>query len=311
MISPRPLRRRRRANASVLKTLLVVAFLVLTATCALHLTRKILILRKPSSEPNRSLQVLDDSYPGAFVDLWPDDKNTEDYRHTLLNCIPGLDDSCQLQLEKKPGDDNPLLRVALVRPPGVLGDVFVEYVQKVLNLHAEKTHPIELVPTTGIIDANHDYSIIVRLVTLPPLLEVCDTVLKRNLTDKPSLDDLMGLVRYSIRFQCHITQRTQDTALFTVTLDRMMGFSSSTTKKLQKLFGITPHPDSKKNRVDLKDLPLVIMDRVSSASALVQSVAPAPKMISILSQIMEEEVRNNKDGSCLPLPNTVLGKSMG
>ena len=92
--------------------------------------------------------------------------------------------------------------------------------------------------------------------------------------------------------------------MYTITLDRMMGFPSSTTKRLQQFLSITPNPDTKKNRVDMKDLPLALLDRISAASALVQSIAPAQELQELVSRVMDDEVsalQDSQDDSCRPL----------
>ena len=122
------------------------------------------------------------------------------------------------------------------------------------------------------------------------------------------MNDLTNLVRNIIRSQCQITQRSKDTALLTITLDRMIAFPSSTTKRLQKFLGITPHPEAKKNRVDLKDLPLIVMDRVDAGSTLVNAVAPpvpTSTVTELFNRIVEEEVLASQEGSCRPISSLI------
>lgn len=320
-------RRQNNRNALILlwKALTCVGFVVLTVSCAVTLTARLFpshhwALQVPVvPDPALRQRLLEESYPGAFVDLWPDDTHTRDYRKTLSDCFPGYeqDDTqdCQVTLQQDDNQQTPVQRVALVRPPGLLGDVFVEFVHKVINLQAEQSYPIHLVPTTRtIIEATHNYSMIIRMATLPPLLEAADTALMLNnpTNNNLSVNELLDLVRSTIRFHCHSTQRTKDTALLTITLDRMIGFPSSTTKKLQKFLGIMPNPETKKNRVDMKELPLVVMDRVTAASELVESVAPAAELLPVVTQLVAEEVQasQNENGFCRPITSSV-GESDG
>lgn len=257
-------------------------------------------------------QKSEDEYPGAFIDLWPDDRNTEEYRDSLLNCVPGFDYGDNLHDCRVRMPEDGTVRVALARPPGRLGDIFVEIMQKSLALPAAQAsrHPIEFVPTTEIIGPDHGYSMIVRLATLPVLLEVADTALGLSEAGKTdlssfSLSDVTDGIRYAIRWQCQITQRVQDTAVLTITLDRMIGYPTSTAQKLQIFLGMKPD-ETKKSRLILNQLPFAVMQRINDGSALISTLlpsVPAEKLQKVIAQLVEAEVEASLNGSCLPFDN--------
>lgn len=258
-------------------------------------------------EENDNTIVEDDKdYPDFFVDLWPDDRLVS-FHNTLLNCIPEYEDDpkkCQVKLRKSKNDtatnnnDKLVQRIAVASPPGKLGEIFVEFVTRVVNLHKTRNPPeyeIELVPTTHVIPVsnNNEYSKIVRLATLPILLQATDLAMTAKAAilaeQKPqstttiiqpdiSIHDLMDITRQLIHWQCHQSQLVLDpdhsTALLTITLDRMMAFPSITTRKLQKFLDLEPFEKPKDNRIGGTDhFSLVVMETVNAASSLVQDLS--------------------------------------
>jgi len=139
--------------------------------------------------------------------------------------------------------------------------------------------------------------------TIPILLETADAVVAHYKSfvgnkdfdknkDNPqsstdvTVDDVLYLARQLIRWQCDITQYCQHTktALLTISLDRMMGSSSITTRNVQSFLGIhTPlensrHPTKqqiKTNRIHMDDLYQIILEIVDSASQLVMPLQQA------------------------------------
>lgn len=298
-LSPRKRRSRRQAWDSPGLLLLVAACIVIGVR---FLTAK--VLESASEESAWEDSSSEESYPGAFIDLWPDDRNTESYRNSLLNCVPGFDYKDDLHDCRVRMPENGTAMVALARPPGLLGDIFEECMKKVLKLTAAQpsTFPIQFVPTTEVIGPDHGYSMIIRMATLPVLLEAADIALGLNETGKAdlsgfSLADLVDIIRYTLRWQCHITERVQDTALLTITLDRMIGYPTSTAKKLQIFLGMKPE-DSKKSRLSLKQQPLVVMDRINTGSAFISTLfpsVPAEKLLKVVAQLLEEELEASEN----------------
>lgn len=248
-----------------------------------------------------------------IVDLWPDDghKGAEYYRSSFRDCVPTSNNEhqqstkndgsssnhCQVRVMDNQHDSNngneksnPIQRVALVHPPGKLGDVFVEYVTRILNLTDGAAHSIELVSISQLLapqqQSTRPYSKIIRMATLPILLDATDLFLAHaeaaatttnqdlaqhivNLT----LQDVLDLVRQLVRWQCHMSNLSNNTALLTITLDRMMGFSSMTTKKVQSFLGLTPASENpKQNRIAMDDITLIVTDIIDQASSAVQKM---------------------------------------
>lgn len=313
----------------------------------------------------------------AFVDLWPDDRHSTRYRRSLPSRIPVLEEE-DVEEEGEEADNNnhnnlSIQRVALVHPPGRLGDVFVEYITRVVHLQpqhetngganekdGEKTTirsksipppQIELVSTVQLMASKKEddgtkqpYTKIIRLATLPVLLEAVDILLAHPgsgpMSTAISEQDILDLVRQLVRWQCHVTNYSPlpppppkhlndqqqhdesnsnndqiDTAvlvipLLTITLDRMMGFSSMTTKKVQSFLGLPismvsssesheqPSAATKKKRpkkVDMDDLSLIVMEVVDSASSLVQEM-----MTTMMQDLHIAHTNNNTKNNVPP-----------
>ena len=259
-----------------------------------------------------------------IVDLWPDDshKGAGRYRSSLRDCIPKSSSENQQNISNKNGsssnpcqvrliddqqdssngheESNQIQRVALVHPPGKLGDIFVEYVTRVLKLSLspnddnnrdEVAHSIELVSVSQLLESQQQttrpYSKIIRMATLPILLDAADLFLAhaeaaeitanhdlaQNDNVSPTLQDVLDLVRQLARWQCHMSQHSDNTALLTITLDRMMGFSSMTTKRVQSFLGLTPASENpKQNRIAMDDITLIVTDIIDQASSAVQRI---------------------------------------
>jgi hypothetical protein len=292
----------------------------------------------------------DEAYPGVFFDLWPYDKNTEEYRDSLKNCYPEDDGTtnedqqktdCQVTLFPDNNGNTikgQLLkkRVALVRPPGRLGDVFVEFVTRVVRLHEHQDDgliQIEVIPITqqqALKNNNKDqppeYSMIIRLATLPVLLQAADialTLQEEEGDDTPpllslSMKDLMELMQYEIRWQCHMNHK-RDIAMLTITLDRFMGSPISTTQQLQMFLDLptTVLPNNKqqqsRKKINMDDLSLIVTDRVDKGSALVEELAnnknkleknTRTQQVQDLRNLVDQEVAASQGGNnCLPLPS--------
>lgn len=277
-----------------------------------------------------------------IVDLWPDDshKGATRYRSSLLECIPSIGNNkhdlsdnydkrssnhCLVRLEenehvRKDGNGNhkPIQRVAVVHPPGKLGGVFVQYVTRILNLsynvsnsRDEVAHSIELVSTSQLVGAElqskQPYNKIIRMATLPILLDATDLLLahadataastnhgEAQHKGSPKLQDVLELVRQLVRFQCHISKHSANTALLTITLDRMMGFSSMTTKRVQSFLGLTPPADNpKQNRIAMDDISLVVTDIIDQASSMIQRLLLVDETVSNMSAAKLNDMVND------------------
>ena len=343
MTSPR-LRKKRRSspwiprNGSSLVAL--VAFLLVCGVSVCQRSRpssSTEVTSNPSSLPSISERkaLQDSTSPDVFVDLWPDDGHTDRYRRSLPNCIPSdheeehdEDNSSHCQVRLVENNGRLIQRVGLVHPPGRLGEVFVEYVTRVVRLRhdgeeteeAPTMHSIELVPITqhqmlAHQDGHADhlvYSKIIRMATLPILLEATDIFLLHTPAtseSSPTLEDMMDLVRQLVRWQCHISHNT-DTALLTITLDRMLGFSSMTTRRVQSFLGLKPYEDNKQNRIAMDDLSLIVMDVIDQGSDLAQRLlvesttrSKGRNLSDMVNAVLDEELTAIEDlgGACRPI----------
>ena len=293
-----------------------------------------------------------------IVDLWPDDshKGAEPYRSSLSECIPAHSSNwypqhgygggsnnnhCQVRAPESEharddGHGNGSIkptqqRVALVHSPGKIGDVFVQYVTRVLNLSLspnstdnisnerdEVAHSIELVSSSQIIETQHQstlpYSKIIRMATLPILLDATDLLLAHDSTlgsitqggthnkGRHTIQDILDLVRQLVRWQCHMSKHSNDTPLLTITLHRMMGFSSMTTRKIQSFLDLTPPSDNPKhNRIAMDDISLVVTDIIDNASSTIQRLLVmnetlAHKSAANLNDIVNDLVKEELNG---------------
>ncbi|CAB9518716.1 expressed unknown protein [Seminavis robusta] len=343
MTSPRRLRMKRKHPSC--KPLFWALVFGVTAFCTITSMSQLLVGQEDDETNNeRRLQ----EPPDSFVDLWPNDRN-EGYRKALQSST--VLNTNDLQLEKLSSNNSNKRRVALVRPIGRLGDVFVEFVTRVVQKYHNKQDAdssIELVPVLPLSsDVMDDFSLAIRLTTLPVVLQAADIALTLSHNHSPPLlllDDLMDLMRYEMRWQCHL-QTTLHLPLLTITLDRLMGFPTKTIRQVLQFLNLDdddeeetpPAKDSSKHnsnnkhlRIDMDDLALIVMDRVNGGSALVQQLIstttaqsdntqedPDQAVVLQLDQVVEEEIQrfsSTSDGNaCLPLPtytNDVLEKEL-
>ena len=69
----------------------------------------------------------------------------DDFLRTIKSCIPGKDKQCGMFISEKVGKQ----RIAVISPPGRMGDMLWKAIQKVTKQHEKvlsKTTPFELLP---------------------------------------------------------------------------------------------------------------------------------------------------------------------
>jgi hypothetical protein len=72
-------------------------------------------------------------------------KHEDDFLRTIKSCIPGKDEKCGMFVSEKVGKQ----RIAVISPPGLLGEMLWKAIQKVVKQHEHvlnKIAPFELIP---------------------------------------------------------------------------------------------------------------------------------------------------------------------
>jgi hypothetical protein len=210
----------------------------------------------PSSE-SRLLAGDWNDFPENALDLWPrhyrtttpsdtDSDSTEQQlqRVALQNCLPSSDNvHCH---ERWIGMTQ---HVAILRPPGVLGNVLENFV---LNyIEASRTEDMDMVVKVhSAVSVVHDYTLtqIVRPTVLPILLHAMDLILETLDDEYTIVDvtvrDVVGVVRLLTRWHCHLSTVLTDTksalatATWSVSLADAMAYPQKTQQHLAHFLGL-------------------------------------------------------------------------
>ena len=166
------------------------------------------------------------------VDLWP--SQTVDptlTHHALRSCID--DDRCQSHYQ----EGGEVSRVALVRTPGRIGRLLQEIVENVLT--NQTTDVIELIPTSVVERHHHRYSKIVRIATLPLLLDVLDLTLQSAVSHQiVGLSDVLQVTKSVVQWHCRLSALADDSALLTIGAASMVAHPSESQKGLFWFLGV-------------------------------------------------------------------------
>jgi hypothetical protein len=152
-------------------------------------------------------------FPVGGTTLWPDDKTNQYFKASLRDCES---DAGKCKERIKAGSSQK--RIAILRPPGVFGRSMENFVTQVVENHSTEKVDISLLSTSHI-ESEHTYTKVVRVATLPLLLEAIDlallTVDGDYTADQIKRKDILGVVRQLVRWHCHLSQVASDSALTT------------------------------------------------------------------------------------------------
>ena len=234
--------RRRKSGAFLTKALVIVAALSWTSVIFAWARSFIVVPPTPTtaaaaaaapSLPQKRLlsqqQQQQQHTESEELDLYPDDLQHEPFYRTLKSCL-----SPQKCLRYIPEDDGTKTeRIALLAPPGTLGDLFQRFVAEVVRLHKQKNDPrrLELIPTSHVppygYGKTHGYTQIIRFVVLPVRLAAADMALaaqphETTATTEIHLEDIQQATQQLIRWHCRISHVAAHTSVLTMTLENLM-----------------------------------------------------------------------------------------
>jgi hypothetical protein len=137
-------------------------------------------------------------------------------------------DPAVCQKRKGDGDTD---RIGVLRPPGLLGNIFEDYVVQFLD----KSRDDDASSAEDIIIQAHPwngeapvFTKILRPVVMPILLEAIDLTLQTTdegngfSPDNVVLEDLIGVLRLLVRWHCRVAQIAANTAVLSISLYRLM-----------------------------------------------------------------------------------------
>jgi hypothetical protein len=167
------------------------------------------------------------------------------------------------------------------------------------------------VSPTSHIESEHTYTKVVRVATLPLLLEAIDlallTVDGDYTADQINREDILGVVRQLIGWHCHLSQVASDTALTTLTFGRAMSLPTRTAKALTSFFSFA-ETDDVKEEVDMEDSAEQIVLRIDQCTRLASkfkgSEESARKLDDDVDRVIREELQNDACSSTIPFLHT-------
>lgn len=234
-------------------------------------------------------------FPVGGATLWPDDKTGPHFKASLRDCESGAV-KCKERIEAGSSQR----RIAILRPPGVFGRSMVKFVAQVVENHAIEKVDTLLIPTSHI-ELEHTYTKIVRVATLPLLVEAIDlallTVDGDYTADQINREDILGVVRQLVGWHCHISQVASDTALTTLTFGRAMSLSIRTAKALASFLSFA-ETDDVKEEVDMEDSAQQLMLRIDQCTALASKFKD--RLDDDVDRVIQEELQNDACSSTIP-----------
>jgi hypothetical protein len=270
------LRRRQQQKPKVAGTSIVVGIAILLVGFLWVLGVAIFSLSLGDrSETQRPLD--DRIFPGLSIDtenLWPDDRTNLEFRNSLQSCTETKDENnCRQRLQ--PGSLQH--HVAIVRPPGVFGGIMEDYVAQIVEKHDNGVDEttIILLPTSHI-GLQHNYTKVVRVATLPVLLEAVDLALVTTDSgftfDRITRDDILTVVRQLVAWHCRLSAIASDTALTTLHFARTMASPTRVAESLTGFLSLNTPADDDEEGIDMETNAQEILVRIDEISSLVRSL---------------------------------------
>jgi len=237
-------------------------------------------------------------FPRDVVDIWPDQKNRPELLASVLqSCLPAENpDVCQQRI--KP-DGSTRQRIGVLRPPGVFGDIFEDFVVRYveMSLSEEDADTMELLSTSHLdTGKQHSFTKILRPAILPLLLEALDLALYCSGGDLPSnkitVNSLLDVVRQIVRWHCRLSHVASDTALLTIAFNKLLAKPTQIEKELVAFLELK-HDKQKDLHVDMEDIAKKAFSRFDDSSALILQMEERQRLTEGVNQIVTEELTSD------------------
>jgi hypothetical protein len=254
----RKIRKRRHSNQQLCSNVSVIVVVV-----ALFLGGalvRIVILRFTVDQSTRKnkASMLEVPSPWDDIDIWLQSTNLKMLLdpHVEATLTQYMEQSCLPYESNKKNALDPAVcrnrkgngiadRIGVLRPPGLLGNVFQDYVMQFLDKSRDddaneedvifQAHPWNGEPPV--------FTKILRPVVMPILLEAIDLTLQTTdddvggfSPDNVVLDDLIGVLRLLIRWHCRMARVATNTALLSVSLHGLMTHPHEVDRDLTDFF---------------------------------------------------------------------------
>jgi hypothetical protein len=244
-------------------------------------------------------------FPVGGAALWPDDKTNPYFKASLRDC-----ESDAVKCKERIQAGSSQQRIAILRPPGVFGRSMEKFVMQAVENHSKENVDMLVIPTSHI-ESEHTYTKVVRVATLPLLLEAIDlallTVDEDYTADQINREDILGVVRQLVGWHCHLSQVASDTALTTITFGRAMSLPTRTAKALTSFLSFAETDDAREE-VDMEasaeQFVLRIDQCTTLASKFKDSEESARKLDDDVDRVIQEELRNDACRSTIPFLHT-------
>lgn len=271
------------------------------------------------------------SHQQLLVDLWPDDETNPQLGESLTTCLPdGTDRPCRTR--QNPNDPGPQT-IGILRPPGLLGFVMEDFVKMQLNQSSVvvidgREIPSDVVMGTSHINlSQHPFDKIIRTATLPILLEAIDLALS-TITEEYSVDgkryvwlsiqDVLGVVRLLVQWQCRLSSLTSHTALLTVSLRSTFAHPSVVGDEVKKFVNLGKYTEMEQadlehqQRVEEKKHPHIkgseplvdglagqIVQRIDTCTAVAAQLSaqtpPRTSLAAMVDHVVKDEMQQSDD----------------
>lgn len=141
------------------------------------------------------------------------------FTSTLKECLPRKKKGCKTFVP-----EHSIPRIALLAPPGKLTDYFSSLVQTILSeAKTSDGFSLDWIPTSHMAPygygKTHGWTKIIRIVPVPLLLGVVDTLHESNVDGTAiTIHDIKANLRQQIRYHCRLNHISAHTALWTLSL---------------------------------------------------------------------------------------------
>ena len=250
---------------------------------------------------NAPNQAMVHGFVDSSVDLWPNDRQSGELLNILVSCIPEEknDETCR----ERRKEESATQQIALARPPGLLGKIMQNFVEKLVESHPIEHDAAELIPTTHV-PLDHSFTKIIRFAVLPILLEAADLALS---TTDPSftkqqitVSDIEEIVRLLIHWHCRLMDIANDTAFLTLSAKRALSRPQEAAKEIGSFIGfdIDKGEDWMSGKsVDRRaSLAMERIDECSNFISELQAMTPRRNLQELANTIVHNEIASGKCG---------------
>jgi hypothetical protein len=298
------IRRRQRQKTTISGTKLVIGIAIILVGILWTIGVALFSFTLNDRSEKRGTALFPD-LPVGGTTLWPDDKTNPHFKASLRDC-----ESDAVKCKERIQAGSSQQRIAILRPPGVFGRSMEDFVMQAFENHSKEMEDMLVIPTSHI-GSEHTYTKVVRVATLPLLLEAIDlallTVDGDYTADQINLEDILGVVRQLVAWHCHLSQVASDTALTTLSFGRAMSQPTRTAKGLTSFLSFAETDDTKEE-VDMEDSAEQIVLRIDQCTTLASkfknSEESARKLDDDVDRVIQEELRNDACRSTIPFLHT-------